>query len=212
MRSHARLTLGLVLVLLALAVLPGITLAQDGAQNASNRPKVTQEINTVIVDVVAPTNVRVMGTLVTRRTGGAEASTVWSFTGTVNGVREDASGNATELWPDHDVVNIVSLGTHSVHRWPTLLTKSGQIRQPNARLIEVVANGLRLPLAINGRIHRADLGGQTSYVVTNAGGGSKTVRQLPGGFIEPLDDKAPDLRRPPTVADPLRPHSRLQEE
>src|SRR6478672_7099822 len=104
MRSAKFLILGL----LALALLPAGVLAEQ----------LTTETLSIQVNITTPTNMTILGTVVARRTLGAEITTDLTFNGMINGAPASGTAKAVEHWlgtGQEDIeITLVTTGPASV--------------------------------------------------------------------------------------------------
>ena len=166
-------------LLFCLITLSVIALA-DQPRLASAQQQTTETV-IIQIDGQTPAGTSVIGTVVLKRNCSAnETKSEASFNGMMNGQPATFSGAVIERWLGNGTEEIEVLSTDIkgiVH---------GNVPVRKILLVQLAPNSISLdgiPVAINGT-WEPPCGGRTSYVVTNAGQGTRSILQLPNTAAE----------------------------
>lgn len=164
-------------LLIAGAFGPAAAAAQGGSETV-----------TAQVTLTMPTGEQVSGTMVTHRALGATIQSTWTFSGMLNGQLARAAGTATERWLGEGRLEVAmtAITEFTVGGEPIARNPDGTPYIPQSLLqtvvIEDTGNGVvnvrGVPLAIGGPLLPPG-SGDVSYVITNAGAGTRSITTLP---------------------------------
>lgn len=168
----------LVLLTLSLSLLLPLQVAAQGGS----------ETITAQLSFTLPSGEPVSGTLVNRRSLGAQISSTWTFNGMINGQQFTSAGNAVERWLGDGQLEIqmTEVTEFAVAGQPPMTNPDGTPYVPQGLLQTVVVSDLGggmlsvrgVPLALSGGLLPPG-SGDLNYVLTNAGQGSSSLSQIP---------------------------------